>query len=326
LTTLPASPEEEEERLRSIQFGTPEAAEYEIDGPSNQFTPLPSDVTRKRYCMEQKVVLEEEQTLTQETKANSVVLAEWGSSSRASSSRRRRKNLNRRDGALFAPSPGSSSLYSQDGDDEMEEWTPPRKPLVVTMTAANTSPSMMVMENLASLRMSSMKREEAMLSPLENDNDDDDDSFIFENKENSWLRTFDSVTKLRAMLSPLENDNDDDDDDSFILHNKENSWLRTSDSNLSSPSVAASASDQSTVLVTSPNHHGRAEVAVNLQSIHSDGGAMDNTASPPAKADISSLTYDAHAGETTSPPTNASLGIIHSFGGALGLGEARITY
>jgi hypothetical protein len=309
LTTPPTSPEEEE-RLRvlllerstssngdsdkpkksfRVQFGSPQAAEYEIDGPSAQLTPLPSDVTRQRYSMEQKVVLLEEQELTQETKANSAVLAEWEEGfeelPRAASRGRRGKHKNRRDSGLFTPSPDSlsGSLYSQDGDDEMEERTPPRKPLAVE--TENTSPSMMVMENLASLRMSPMKREEAMLSPtLANDNDDDDDTFTLQNKENSWRRASDS-------------------------------------SNLSSPSMNTSASDQSTV-VTSPNHHGTAELVVNLQSIHSDGGAMDNTASPPARTHISSLTYDtttttAHAGETTPPPTNISLDTIHSFGGAL---------
>lgn len=268
-----------------VQFGSPQAAEYEIDGPSAQLTPLPSDVTRKRYSMEQKVVPECEEELTQETKNNSAMLAEWEEGfDEPRPSRGRRKNKNRRDSSLFTPSPDSSLLNSRDGD--MEERTPPRKPL-----ATAVSPSVVVMENLASLRMSPMKHEEAMLSPLANKNDDDED-----------------------------------DDDTFILQNKENSWLRTSDSKLSSPSVAASsaatntsASDQSTV-VTSPNHHGTAELVVNLQSIHSDGGAMDNAdiASPPARTHISSLTFDTqHAVETTPPPTNVSLESIHSFGGAL---------
>jgi hypothetical protein len=247
-----------------VQFGSPQAAEYEIDGTSAQLTPLPSDVTRKRYSMEQKVVTECEEELTQETKANSAVLAEWKEGfDEPRALRGRRKNKNRRDSSIFTPSPDSSLLDSQDGDDEMEERTPPRKPL-----AAAASPSEVVMETLASLRMSPMKREEA------------------------------------------------------ILQNKENSLLRTSDNDLSSPSVAAlsaaactSASDQSTV-VESPNHHGTAELVVNLQSIHSDGGAMDHTASPPARTHVSSLTYDTHAAERTPPPTNVMFDTIHSFGGA----------
>jgi hypothetical protein len=291
LKTPPTSPEEEE-RLRlllesgnsekpkksfRVQFGSPQAAEYEIDGPSAQLTPLPSDVTRKRYSMEQKVAPECEEEVTQETKVNSAVLAEWEEGfDEPRASRGRRKN--RRDSSLFTPSPKTSLLDSQDGDDEMEERTPPRKP-----APAVASPSVVVMENLASLRMSPMQREEALLSPLAND---------------------------------------DDDDDGFILQNKENSSLRTSDSILSSPSVTpssatnTSASDHSTV-VTSPNHLGTAELVVDLQSFHSDGGAMDTIASPPARAHISSLTYDTHACETTPPPTNVSLDTIHSFGGAL---------
>jgi hypothetical protein len=270
-----------------VQFGSPQAAEYEIDGPSAQLTPLPSDVTRKRYSMEQKVVPECEEELTEETKANSALLAEWEEGfDEPRASRGRRKNKNRRDSSLFTPSPDSSLLDSHDGDDGMGERTPRRIPLVTAL-----SPSVVVMENLASLRMSPVNREEAMLSTLAND-----DHF--------------------------------DEDDGFILQNKVNSWLRTSDSNLSSPSpsVAAasaatntSASDQSTV-VTSPNHHGIAELVVNLQSIHSDGGAMDNTdtASPPARTLISSLTYDTqHAGETTPPSNDVSLDTIHTFGGAL---------
>jgi hypothetical protein len=152
--TPPASPEELEEISKQsnqpkksfrVQFGSPQAAEYEIDGPAGQLTPMPSREARERYSMDEKAKTEADEEITQETKQNSALLAEWEEEFKEprSSSRRRRKN--RRSSSLFTPSPMAVEC------DKDSNTTPPRDQLA----SSAPSPSVVVMENLASLRMGS---------------------------------------------------------------------------------------------------------------------------------------------------------------------------
>ena len=118
-------------RSNRVQFGSPRAVEYEVDGPTVHLTPLPSEVTRKRYSMDPKEQTQEEEEMTIETKRNSAILAEWEDEVQATSSasRRRQQRKNRRSSSLFTPSP--MSLLQDDEE--------------------HPSPSAVVMENLASL-------------------------------------------------------------------------------------------------------------------------------------------------------------------------------
>jgi hypothetical protein len=154
--TPPTTPEESESLNQSacskksfrVQFGPPKAAEYEIDGPPGHLTPLPSHVTRERFSMDQKKQTRVEEEITEETKNNSAVLEAWeeGFDEPKSTSRRRRQK-NRRSSALFTPSP---MLADKDASSETIA-TPPRNELA----SAAPSPSIVVAENLALLRMES---------------------------------------------------------------------------------------------------------------------------------------------------------------------------
>jgi hypothetical protein len=154
----PTSPEELEEIRKSslskqktrVQFGSPQAAEYEVDGPPGHLTPLPNEVTRKRYSMDQKKKTEVEEEMTQETKENNTILAEWEQEFDEPRSSSRRKRRDRRSSSLFTPSPMLVERNA-DGDTDSNDNTPPREPLVSSVP----SPSILVMENLASLRMGS---------------------------------------------------------------------------------------------------------------------------------------------------------------------------
>lgn len=58
---------------KTVQFGTPSAAEYETDGPPKELTPMPSEVAKERFPLTAPVQKE----ATRETKSNSATLAEW---------------------------------------------------------------------------------------------------------------------------------------------------------------------------------------------------------------------------------------------------------
>lgn len=154
----PTSPEELEEIRKSslskqktrVQFGSPQAAEYEVDGPPGHLTPLPNEVTRKRYSMDQKKKTEVEEEITQETKENNTILAEWEQEFDEPRSSSRRKRRDRRSSSLFTPSPMLVERNAN-GDADSSDNTPPREPLASSVP----SPSILVMENLASLRMGS---------------------------------------------------------------------------------------------------------------------------------------------------------------------------
>lgn len=129
-----------------------------IDEPPQSLTPLPSDVTRARYSMDQKEKTEVEEELTIETKQNSVLLAEWEEDFAEPRSSSRRKRKDRRSSSLFTPSP---MLNYETSDGESISSTAP-------------SPSAEIMKNLESLRMASP----AAPAPL-NENQDPQESSSF---------------------------------------------------------------------------------------------------------------------------------------------------
>jgi hypothetical protein len=135
-----------------VQFGMPQAAEYEVDGPPGQLTPMPSHVTRERYSMEEKQKTRVEEETTQETKQNSAVLAGWEEEfEEPSSQSRRKRNKNRRTSSVFTPSPMLVDKEDGKATDSNNTTTPTR----VQLASAAPSPSTAVLENLASLRMAS---------------------------------------------------------------------------------------------------------------------------------------------------------------------------
>lgn len=168
-------------KQRHVQFGSPTAVEYVIGEPAKQLTPLPNEVTRKRYSMDEKKATVEEEELTIETKHNTSILAEWeddcevkgrlgdprrrrGDSAGANGSRnRRRSNGGRRSSSIFSPSPMClleadtvKSLSSREGciqEEEEKEDDQVALPVAPSMEPEK-SPSVLMAANLASLRMS----------------------------------------------------------------------------------------------------------------------------------------------------------------------------
>lgn len=62
---------------KTVQFGTPSAAEYEKDCPPKELTPMPSEVAKQRFPLTEPIQQEEEEEAIEETKHNSATLAEW---------------------------------------------------------------------------------------------------------------------------------------------------------------------------------------------------------------------------------------------------------
>jgi hypothetical protein len=130
----------------------PQAAEYEVDGPPGQLTPMPSHVTRERYSMEEKQKTRVEEETTQETKQNSAVLAGWEEEfEEPPSLSRRKRNKNRRTSSVFTPSPMLVDKEDSKDTGSNNTTTPTRAQLA----SAVPSPSAAVLETLASLRMAS---------------------------------------------------------------------------------------------------------------------------------------------------------------------------
>ena len=271
-----------------VQFGSPQAAEYDIDEPSGKLTPLPSELIRERYSMEEKVVTEAEEEITQETKQNSALLAEWedefedddddeidsSNASRASHARRNRKN--RRSSSIFMPSP---DLRDEDQDNADADFMTPNE-------VEAPSPSVVVMENLASLRMSPLKS--------------------------------DSQPIHTAQFSPSMESEDLSDS-----NGNDNSWLRSSDSDLSPSSdqstvVTSPANIDTAELVMKLDSIHTTGGAMDLtppSAIHRTSTSPRPALAPPSSS----------SSELTPPPTNVSLDTIHSFGGALDDSESPNT-
>ena len=63
---------------KSVQFGTTQAAEYDLEAPAVKFTPLPAEIARERFPLTRQTEYEEgEEEEIAETKVNSALLAEW---------------------------------------------------------------------------------------------------------------------------------------------------------------------------------------------------------------------------------------------------------
>lgn len=275
--TPPTSPEEEAEAAAAaagivakyvtkkgprVQFGSPQAVEYEVDGPTAQLTPLPSEVTRKRYSMDQKKVTEEEEEMTVETKRNSAVLAEWEEELKpmSSASRRRQQRKNRRSSSLFTPSP--MSLLNSDDEDETDREKDRQQ--------QNVSPSTIVMENLASLCVDSPAADAQKpstsdtsttpptLTPLSAGSDDSSSS------ENSSVRRSRTTAEFAINLESV---------------NASGGGMDTTPPkldipvNLIKPSATLSKSSLASAETTPPPSN------MSLDTIHSVGGALDH-ASP----------------------------------------------
>jgi hypothetical protein len=165
-----------------VQFGSPSAVEYQVDGPTAQLTPMPHEVTRKRYSMNPKEESKEEEELTYETKQNNAILLEWetqfldksgddttpdnnpirsgrSSISRSSSISRQRRS-SRRSSSIFSP-----LMMSSDDDDDGETTGDDCSSCSTVETQhrssfgnaspVEASPSVLVAQSFACLRMSS---------------------------------------------------------------------------------------------------------------------------------------------------------------------------
>jgi hypothetical protein len=141
---------------------------------------MPHEITRKRYSMNPKEDSKEEEELTYETKQNNAILMEWetqfiddfgddmGSgdktkkhcrsrTSRSNSIRRQHRN-NRRTSSIFSPSPLSMEDDDDSGDDtsscSSSTVETQQRPSLEHTSATAASPSLVVAQNLASLRVS----------------------------------------------------------------------------------------------------------------------------------------------------------------------------
>lgn len=264
-----------------VQFGSPSAVEYHVDEPTAQLTPMPSEITRKRYSMNPKEDSKEEEELTHETKQNNAILMEWEtqfldnigdettpdnnpkrrarSSISRSNSIRRQHRASRRSSSIFSP-----LILSGDDDDDDETTgddssscstveTQHRSSFVIA-SPAEASPSVLVAQSLASLRMS---------TNLSSDTADDL-----------------SVGEL-------------------------------SDRNESSHLIASTAKREANTW----------EFAVNLGSVHVVGGAMETSPTPSSPSTllptIASSAGPMLCDEPTPPPANVNMEAIHRVGGAL---------
>ena len=304
-------------KSKQVQFGSPSVVEYVIGEPSQALTPLPTEVARQRYPMDQKKESAQEEEMTAETKHNNSILAQWDDafdqsdsaggkspvgrrrSTGSSSSSRRRKREGRRSSSIFSPKPirlvdteedemdTSSDQQKTCAADEIKEreTSPPASVPVVS----EVSPSVEVASNLASLSMSP--------------NDDSDDSNPFH-------------ASKTAMSNDVAAHPDSD--------TGENTWegyVDLSAVNVSggamevsppTPALASSRSDtsidQTTAFssaatsgleLTPPSTH------VSMSSIHSLGGAMDDgTAISPTFA--GNITHDLNSPcLSRRPPTPA---------------------
>lgn len=251
--------------------------EYEVDGPAGQLTPLPSEVAKKRYSMDLKERTQEEEDITQETKDNTAVLAEWEEefSEPKSTSRSRRKNKNRRSSSIFSPK-------TMLDDEETEGGIPCSSPPRETSKVPESSPSELVTKNLASLRMSSPDVGNVSAEVESVSSADRDSSFEVPTYESS---------------SPA---------------NKVELWIDikpaapTIEIPDNSPQFGPCGTPQRSANVSTPVQAKKAETTppntnISLETIHSFGGALDLES--PSTSVHSSPGVD----ESTSPPSLAGL-------------------
>ena len=175
--TPPTTPDDDEGEVSShslktmtgprVQFGSPQAVEFDSEGPAVHLTPLPSEVTRQRYSMMQVEPSKGEADMSVETKRNTALLAEWEDDGpvqvTSSAARRRQQRNTRRSSSIFTPSPHSTSLLDDERDvaGEMPISTVRRD-----TGRGDASPATMVLENLASLCVNSPSIEQPVLTPM----------------------------------------------------------------------------------------------------------------------------------------------------------------
>ena len=121
------------ETSKMVQFGIASAAEYELDRPPKELTPMPSEVAKERFPLSEPS--QEQPEATQETKHNSALLAEWdndfdsylssdddddeSSTEELESMLFSRKRQNRRSSGFFTPDT-SCLLLPEDNDDSQD--------------------------------------------------------------------------------------------------------------------------------------------------------------------------------------------------------------
>jgi len=178
-----------QQKTKQVQFGSPSAVEYVIGDPAPLLTPLPNDVIRKRYSMDQKKGTVQEEEMTAETKQNNSILAQWedafdnpNSIDSTNKSRRRKsagsggrnrrggRREGRRSSSIFSPTP-MSLVNGEEGADEdrndnpsTTQKSPPEETKAdeekspdlssAPSTVSEVSPSVIVSADLASLKMS----------------------------------------------------------------------------------------------------------------------------------------------------------------------------
>lgn len=119
---------------KSVQFGMASAAEYELDRPPKELTPMPSEVAKERFPLTEPV--QDDQEATEETKHNSATLAQWdndfdsylssddddesSSGEELESMLFSRKRKNRRNSGFFSPDT-ASLLLPEDNTEETSQ-------------------------------------------------------------------------------------------------------------------------------------------------------------------------------------------------------------
>lgn len=113
---------------KSVQFGMASAAEYELDCPPKELTPMPSEVAKERFPLTMQEFPETKEA-TEETKHNSATLAEWdndfdsylssddddeSSGEELESMLFSRKRKSRRNSGFFSPDTASLLLPAED--------------------------------------------------------------------------------------------------------------------------------------------------------------------------------------------------------------------
>lgn len=117
---------------KTVQFGTVDAAEFDLERPAVEFTPMSSEVAQAKYSIDKKAhdAEQQEEETTEETKQNAAILAQWDAAFddlegeeedhfSTTDNRRQRRSTGRRDrrsSSFFSKS--SQSLIATDDDDD----------------------------------------------------------------------------------------------------------------------------------------------------------------------------------------------------------------
>lgn len=239
---------------KHVQFGTVDAAEFDLERPAVEFTPLSSEVTQAKYSIEKKVQqavqaeVEDEET-NEETKQNSATLAQWedafdeldndndfGSrtNKRQSTSSSARRN-NRRSSTFF--SKRNENLIAED-DEDLEEND--ENKTLTNSASPNSSPSDFLETSGSSISEETLIfSEELQTSPIE--------STITHNILSALL-----PSNLNEYSSPL------------LLHHRDSSMLCSNSS--SDHALASLRSLHSSGALLSPNASSLSDVST--EEIH----------------------------------------------------------